>query len=468
MKNLIKICGAAMSALFLCLGVAGADSGHIVVDTYLPIPPAAAYSSTFSIRADGINWASAQIVVTSVTQASPAFNDGQASTATFTVVSFTALSTATATATPLTISSNTALVGACISGGGSSGLGNFNVCNPANFAVDVSFSSNTACNIAAAINSFNVILATCGTAGASVVSTTAPYAGSAWNSFIINSSTPAAISSATFTGGRDNQSLTINGKRLLANTDFFPITSTAQTATNIAAAISLNTLTIGATASATSNVVFATATTVGSNTNYAIVSSSQAALTMSPFTSSSVVTGIATGNMFGGFNSSYTINGSAINLVGNNLGLAEGVWFSTGSATGLTPLVWGTTYYAIPGTGSSVQLALTSTGAIAGLPIVFTSSAVKTTADTFTLNVPAITGTPSVTWAASNDNLHWLPYSSTPFNITIPSVSYASYLSTGTVTNFDFGHFDYSYIGLSVTAPTAGAINILAHIIGRD
>lgn len=463
MKNIFKIFGAAIAALFFCAGKSGAAAGgQLIYDNYLPIPAAVAYSSTFSVRADGIDWASAQIVVTSVTQVSPTFNDGRASTASFTVVSFTALSTATAHGS-LTISSDTALVGSCVSGG-APGLGSFNVCNPNNYAVDLVYSSNTACNIAAALNTFALGIATCSISGSSVVSTTAPYAGSIWNTFQINSSTPAALTVSQFTGGQDNQYVTLNGIQLLANRDFFPVTSTGQTATNLATAFNTVSSSLIVTAAANGSVVFTTATTVGQAGNYAIFSSSQGALTISPYTSSGPVT--AAGFMYGGSNSSYTINTSQINIPGNTLGLAEGVYF-TDVGGGLSPLVVGTTYFAIPGASGSVQLALTSTGAVAGIPIVFTSSVVKTTADVFTLNIPAIAGTPTATWAASNDNVHWLPYTLTPFNVAIPSETYSAYFSTGSVNNFDFGHFNYSYIGLNVVAPTAGAISVLAHIVGN-
>jgi hypothetical protein len=61
----------------------------------------------------------------------------------------------------------------------------------------------------------------------------------------------------------------------------------------------------------------------------------------------------------------------------------------------------------------------------------------------------------------------WVPYLTTPFNVTLPVAGYGTYISTGVVTNFDFGHYDYSYIGVSVLAPTQGAIKIGAHIVGN-
>lgn len=469
MKRILKVYGAAVAALFLCLGRSVADSGRIVVDGYMPVPAVAAYSSTFSVRTDGLNRASAQIVVTSVTQVSPTFNDGRASTGSFTVVSFTALSTTTATGTNITISSDTALVGACLSGGGGPGtVGSFNVCNPQNFAVTGTTATDCSA-ISSAINAFNIIVTTCAGSPGNVITSTAPFPGTAWNSFIVNSSTIAAISSATFSGGQDNQYLMIGSRRLLANTDFFPITSVGVTAAAIATAWNATAGSQTVTLAAAGAVIGTTATFVGPSGNFALVSSSNAALSVSALVSSTTV-GVSLGSMTGGNASSYTINGSVINIPGQNLGLAQGIWFSqTTGNSGLSPLAVGTTYFAMPN-GNSVQLSLTSTGAVAGLPIVFTSSQVKTTSDVFQLNVqaPATPASSSVQWVASNDNLHWLPYNTTPNNITIPSVTYATYLATGSVNNFDFGQMDFSYLGLSVTASTGAPTNILAHIIGKE
>lgn len=474
MKTTWSICGAALAALFLCLGESVAAPSSIVVDGYLPIPSAASYSSTFSVRTDGISWASAQVVVTSVTQPAQTFTDGTASSATFTVVSYTALSTATATGGTITISSNFWTNGNLAVSGGGPGLGSFNVSDPANFATGA-VSSNTACNLAAAINAFNIVLATCNVSGsaAGVVYTTAAFTGSIWNSFTMNSSSQGTGAYTTVTqlsGGQDNQSVTVNGKTLTANVDFYPVTSVGQTATNLATAITNSSTTTGVIASAGGAVVYATSTLVGTGTKYAISSSSQAALTI-PYTSSSTTTGQATGAMIGGTNAAYLINTSTIALPSNNFGLGQGVWLGGAS---LAPLVLNTTYYVVtipPGsTGptATIELALTSTGAIANVPIVLTASATKTTTDSFTLNVGPMAGTPTVTLVASNDNSHWLPYATTPFNISIPSVSYSAYVATGTVNNFDLGHYNYGYLGVSVVAPTSGAVNILAHIVGKE
>lgn len=479
MKKFISFCCASLTALFLCPTKGSAVAGgELIYDNYLPIPPAVAYSSTFSIRADGIDWAAAQIVVTSVTQNNaPTFNDGQAATGSFTVNDYTSLSTAPAHST-LTISSDTALANSCISGGGPT-LGSFNVCSPSNYTITGTTATDCASIAAAITAAFNSVASTCPAVPGNVINSTFTFGKSIENQFTWNASTPAAISTAAWVGGHDNAVACLNGTCVTANAvtnGFFPITSNVTTATNLATAFSASAASLTVNTSASGNVVGATATIVGAAGNYALTTSTQGALTIAPVGTLGAVNGAgvggATGNLFGGAASQYVFNGSVITSTGSTLGLAQGVWFSqTVGSNGLAPLVSGTTYFAIPGPSGSntLQLSLTSTGAVAGLPIVFTSSAVPTTSDVFKLNFPVglAAGNSGVQWVASNDNTHWLPYTTTPFNITVASETYTSYVSTGVVNNFDFGHYNYSYIGLSVTASTAAPTNILAHIIGN-
>ena len=589
LKKILNFVGAASAVLFLC-PILQADSGHIVYDNYLPIPNPVAYSSTFSVRADGINWASAQIVVTSVTQgAAPTFNDGGASTASITVADYTSLSTAAATGS-ITVSTTASLAGtagsgtivissnvlgtivtilgpppygsyaftvgntvaqgfassntavnfvsainalppvaglvaststttnvliSCVSSGtfcnaysvtSSSGAAVSTAAfsggvNPATFTFNtgmfqansqwaVGVSSNaTALNIAAALNAGymgTLVLATTGTLS-NVVTITSLVPGSLANTYGLTSGISSiTVSGATLTGGHDNATICVNQTCLTANaatSSFTATTSNNATAASIAGSFSNSVASQTVSFGAASAVIGATTTAVGASTNYALLTSTQGALTISPFTSSGPVNsagiGGAVGAMYGGFNSSYTINGSVIFSTGSPLALAQGVWFSTSvGATGLSPLVIGTTYYAIPGASGSgtFQLALTSTGALAGVPIVLTSSAVKTTPDVFNLNFPTGTGgagapgQSGVSWAVSNDQVHWVLYNLTPFNIAIGSVTYpaSGYNgATGVVNNYDFGHMDYGYLGLSVTASTAAPTTVGAHIIGK-
>ena len=475
-----------MTALFLCPVVHAAAGGQQGVDLYLPINAVQAYSSTFSVRTDGINWAAAQVLVTSATVAAQTFTDGQAATATLTVGNYLGLSTATAT-DKITIVTDSAgsLLGSCISGGGPT-VGSFNACNPANYAI--TGTANTDCQaIAAAITSFNVLVATCPGAG-SVIYTTSTYGGAIWNQFSLASSTQAAlqvgnlVSSNTvpgtgigvLTGGSNNATFSINGQTFTANQlgsfGFYPVTSNGQTATNIATAITNSSTTIGVVAGAGGSVVFATATVTGVVGNtYATFVSSDPALTLSTYVSSGPT--VASGFMSGGSNSSYALNSAVISIPGNTFGPAFQVWLSTtGNVVVPAPLVWGTTYYAVVSAGigiGNIELATTSALAVAGSGLVLTSSQTKTTADVFTLNPLGITGTPSTQWVVSTDNVSWVPYTTTPFGQTINALqSYGTYYATGTLTTSDLGHMDYGWIGLNVTAPTTGAITVKAKISG--
>lgn len=460
----------ALGALFLCAKSWAVAGGQIAVDGYLLANPVQAYSSTFSIRTDGMNWASAESVVSSATVANGTFSDGSASTGSLTVVSFTALSSATATGTSMKISSDTALAGACISGGGL-GLGAFNVCNPANWALDVVTASNTACNIAAAIQATGIVLSTCSVGtSAGIIYSTATYPGSIWNGFGINSSSITALSSSTFSGGQDNQSFSINGKTFVANRDFFPVTSTAQTATNIATAISNSSTSINVVASALASVVRATSTVVGVAANYVMTSSSNTALSLSPTV---IISGSqGTGAMTGGTNSAYVIGTSTISIPGNTFGTGQAVLYTQG-VNAIVGLTNQTTYFVIdipPTTiGPFIMLSASSTGAVLGAPaIVLNSSQTLAAADTYTLAPLAITGTPSLKWVVSNDNINWIPFTTTPLGQPISSATYSAYNSTGTVTIYDFGHLDYGYLGASLTGPLTGALNAAIKIIGKQ
>lgn len=503
MKFLSK-CGAVLAALFLCPVVHAAGGGQVTVDTNLPIPAAAAYSSTFAIITNGINWGAAQVVVSSVGAAGPVggtFYSGSASTGNLTVASYLALSSATA-ATSLTISSDTALVGSCVSGGGPNN-GSFNVCNPANFAVDLNYSSNTAINIVNAIRVSGVVIATAGISGANstVFYASSTYGASVWNSFDICTSTYNAlvianvVSSNPVTGvgcghmigGQDNQTFTINGQLFTANAPltafgFYPMTSTAVTATNIATAITASSNTTGVIANAgntSTTVVYETATVNGSNTNYVVISSSQQALSVSnPVVLSSggslnLLT-IGTGSLTGGTTASWLVNFSTITLSGNTLGQGEAVSLPTGVGGAITGLANGGTYYImdIPAntTSSSVMLASNQLNAVNNVPIVLTSSAVVSGSPiAYTLTPLPLLGTPSFQWMVSDDGVHYSSFTTTAFGQNIGNFGgYGVYYATGTVSTFDFGHIDHGWLGLQYTAPTQGALNIVGSVTGKQ
>jgi len=136
--------------------------------------------------------------------------------------------------------------------------------------------------------------------------------------------------------------------------------------------------------------------------------------------------------------------------------IALPVLYSSSTQT-VSPLVNQTTYYVIPVDRSSFKLALTSTGAIAGVGIVITSS---NTARTYTLAPLAITGTPSFKWQVSNNGTNYNDLTTTPYNVAISSVTMLSYTLGGAASMWDFGPFDYTWIRLNVIGPTTGGIQL--------
>lgn len=157
----------------------------------------------------------------------------------------------------------------------------------------------------------------------------------------------------------------------------------------------------------------------------------------------------------------FTLNGKGI--AGNNsfvTGLPA-LYSSTVTVGGLTT---GTTYFVSQNNPNAFFVSRTSTDAVAGSYITFTST---TAGRGFTIRFSplAIAGTPSFKWQISNDGINWIDYTATVANVAISSVSFASYNSTGTVNNWDFGVIDYAYIRLSVVSPTAGALRL--QVIGN-
>ena len=122
-----------------------------------------------------------------------------------------------------------------------------------------------------------------------------------------------------------------------------------------------------------------------------------------------------------------------------------------------------TTYYA-GSNGTSFNLATTSTGAVAGNFITFTST---TAGVGYSLKFAplAITGTPSYQWQVSNDGVNYQNYTVNDQGVAVSSVTVGTFFSSGTVTTWDFGEIQYAWIRLNVVGPTTGAIKL--QVIGN-
>jgi hypothetical protein len=132
------------------------------------------------------------------------------------------------------------------------------------------------------------------------------------------------------------------------------------------------------------------------------------------------------------------------------------------ATTALGGLTTATTYFVIPVSQTQFELALTSTGAVAGTYITITSSSSQTTAHSRTLTPLAIAGTTTFAWTASNDGTNWFTVG------TSSAVAAGGFTAGGQSILTDWSAFNYSFLRLSVTAPTAGAVAFQAIANGRN
>jgi hypothetical protein len=322
------------------------------------------------------------------------------------------------------------------------------------YVADVGYSSNTTISMKTAVNAANMGIVASTTSNVALLlqcSNFGPYC----NSYTLVSSTPAAqsVTGANFAGGQFPATIQINGITLTQGVTQGPGVwaigaSTISTAVNISSCI-LNTPSVAAIVISTDNgkgMVITTTTAVGTNTNYNAFSSTPAAMTW----------GLP--SFSNGANTAYSLTTSKINIPNHGLATGMEVWFSSSSNVGLSPLVVNTTYYAIAVDGNNVQLALTSTGAVAGTFIVLKSS-VTTGPDTWGLNPLAMTGTMQVIPYQSNDCINFTPLTTTASNVTITSLSIASPWTAGN-TFWDFGTINAKCVKFVFNGPTTGQENI--------
>jgi len=581
----MKRLGAAILIWVSSIGVAVAGTSVTmdgpITDSNAALGVAGA-NRTYLLNLDdhNVDYLSVQILSSSGAYSDATFNDGKAATATWTVASYTALSTAAATG-QLTMVSTTVASGVqgtagvvfgtnvgnaniLINGppgglnytiGGNVAMGGASSATAVNFAAAVNLSSNTSlitatqtgtnasvvltcvnagtfCNnysvtssspaqvstaafsggtnpvvvslngyawkagadfavgastAAMAANLSAVIMASSMTTGVTSTATlacpnncgvlyaTATANGRAGN-FQLSSSNQLAISTSasTMLGGQDNAVACLNGTCVTANKDFYPVTSNAQTATNLAAAFNASVASLTVTSVAAGAVVFSTANIVGTAGNYTITTSTQGALTIGPYTSSNVVTGFATGTMYGGSSSSYTINTSAIRIPSHGYPLAlmvsiasttgnTAIYTSTAVGGTATALTQGSTWYVVPIDANNIALATSSTMAVAGLPVVLVSSAVKTTADSWLIHVSTTAGSASFGFYGSNNGTDFLQIGS---SVTFSGGS--AYVYPSSATYVDIGNVDWKYFQMNVAPPaTSGAIVIKTWVHGE-
>lgn len=327
----------------------------------------------------------------------------------------------------------------------------------------------TATNIATALSAYPGLIAT---TSSTVVYASATVYGKNPNTWVVTSSTPAAlaVSSSTFIGGRDPATITIGTNTFTTGIDFDIGTTTTTTAINIANAITLR----------MPGVVIASAAPSGSDHSGIVIATSAApgvnayALsTSSPNSPSYARPFVPSGSVFvGGIASEVQSGTDTIIKSSHTLVTGLAVVVSPINLITLNGLVSSTTYYAIVPAASSgsFKLSLTSTGAVAGVAVDISTTA-QTAGGTggYYSVIPA-----SYTWDAAGGALNagtgfYLRASNDNVNYwTLPSISSAT-IPTTTASNigYDLGNFNYRYLRLIVTGPVRGALIFNAAIMGR-
>lgn len=299
-------------------------------------------------------------------------------------------------------------------------------------------SSNTAVSILNAIN------ATPGGFVASTPTTTSVLINSVSNGTIHNAamlttSTGALTAASTlFTGGQDNQFISINGIVLTQGKDWFVLGNTTGTANSIASAInsnsSLSSIVI-ATNSISGSIVYTTATATGVNA-YGLFSST-AALSISSNT------------LRGGQNSAINITSDEITIPNHGLGTGMQVLYTSATATvGIPPLLNGATYFIIAVDANNVRISTSASAALANIYQNLTSST-TTGPHNFTLTPLALTGTPTITWQEGNDGNNW-----STVNASTTTSFVSPYAPTSTF--WDFGTVTARYLRATVSVGVGG------------
>ena len=292
----------------------------------------------------------------------------------------------------------------------------------------------------------------------------APYSGSKVSAQV-NFSTEI-FSSPTFLDGAQStgsitissysallgQVLNIGGTLFTGGVSFTTVTSNNVTATSLASAI--NSSSLGLTASASANIVYATSTINGAAYNYAMTTTTQAAM------------GVSGAKFVNGVTPGYTLGSGLFSGTATSFTLGVPVLWAIGANPAIGGLTTGTTYYAVPVGSNAFQLAKYSTSAVAGVPasdfITVTSSSTQllTSEHTYTV-APAVWngGAATFVWQSSDDNTNFWTAASTG-TVTVYSTT------TATTLPIDFSSYNYRYLRLKYVSPALGfgGVNIVAPV----
>jgi hypothetical protein len=319
-------------------------------------------------------------------------------------------------------------------------------------------SSNTALSIASAINAEQSGIFTASLTSGSTVTITVVSTGTAGNGYTLTTSAPTVLrinTSSVLTSSKTlngvNETVVYVGTNTLTQSiDWTAQTTASGTAKAISDAIQAN---MNSLVSSTWSMV-ATSSFGVVNATYSVVGPSG---NIRFYSNKPTILNFGTGAFTNGSNSNVASN--VVTKASHNLTTGLPVLYTKTSGTDPQNLIANTTYYAIRLGANTFSLASSAANATAASPTAITISTV-TGSGAFVLTPLAITGTPSFKWQYSNDNATW-------GDVSVSSVTMASYTLGGATTVWDFGSVNYRYLRLNVLAPTTGGIYLKVIGIGK-
>lgn len=293
MKRMMTVALALMALAGPVFAMQSVFNGQLV-----NAPVASTTSYVLDMKAQGIDYLSAQAVYSSATITTGTFIDGRKSTGTITVVSTNTLKATAGTDTitvaissalaPTTGSNSLLVTSTTVALAGSSitivTASSYTLVAGVDFSTTIVTTTGTAITIAAGINA-KVENVTATVSGSSVI-VTCQQAGVFCNSYIFNTSTQAAltVASPTFLGGNNNSSFNLNGNVLTQGVHWTSTSIASNTAISIAAAINTNVGYLFSASTTASTVVTITCQTKGTACNAYTLTVSTGALTISSST----------------------------------------------------------------------------------------------------------------------------------------------------------------------------------------
>ncbi len=423
------------------LAFAGAFSLAYAVGFSNPVihNPALAYSTRYvlDLQNAAVNTVSATAVYSSAAFTSGSFTTGQVSTGSFLIVDNTNLLSASATNNIVVISTS----GACgdavvVTKLTIPGAFVFQACRDWNYKATTALTA-ASIKLALALDTDFASIAS----GSTIYSTsTTPGTNANAIAVTTNNTGTLTVAHATFTGGRNAEVVTVNGYAFRFGVNVASGAAASDSATNLTNAINAKAVLDGqVTATTATSSVTLQSNGAGALWNFSLKTSNTAAITVLHPT------------MVGGTTPSWTLGSKNITIAAHGFSLALPLLFSTGSAAAISGLTNQTTYYAIPVDANTIQLATSSAQAVLSVGTVLASSSTLTAAKSYTL-APLAWATQTGTgfkWQVSSDNSTWS-------DLNISSVTYSIPGSQA----WDLGQINFRYLGLNVTGPTSGALNL--------